>query len=228
MARLDRLQVWGSILEAGLIPIFYHPDGEVAFQIVQACWAGGVRAIEFTNRGDRALPIFQALTQRVGREIPEVILGAGTVMDAPTAALYIAGGAHFIVGPILNEEVARLCNRRKVAYIPGCSTLSEISAAEELGAEIVKLFPADCAGGPGFVRAVLGPCPWLRLIPTGGIEPTLESITAWFRAGVAGVGMGSNLIRQEWVKAGDWEAITAQVRQVLEWIRQARPHPIGR
>ncbi len=222
MARFDRLQVWGTILETGLVPIFYHPDGEVAFQVVQACWAGGARAIEFTNRGDLATKIFEDLCRRVGREAPEVILGAGTVLDAPTAALYIACGANFIVGPTLNEEAARLCNRRKVAYIPGCSTLSEISAAEELGAEIVKVFPADCAGGPDFVRAVLGPCPWLRLMPTGGIEPTPESIAAWFRAGAACVGMGSNLIRKEWVESGDWEAIMAQVRQVLEWIRQAR------
>lgn len=222
MARFDRLKVWGAVLETGLIPIFYHPDEEIAFQVVQACWAGGVRTIEFTNRGDLAFDLFRALSQRVSRQVPEVILGVGTVMDAPTAALYIAGGANFIVGPILNEEVARLCNRRKVAYIPGCSTLTEISTAEELGAEIVKLFPADCVGGPNFVRAVLGPCPWLRLIPTGGIEPTLESITAWFRAGVAGVGMGSNLIRKEWVETSNWEAITAHVRQVLEWIRQAR------
>ncbi len=220
MARFDRLHVLTTILQTGLVPIFYHPEVEVARRIVRACWDGGARAVEFTNRGDFAPDVFRDLSQWAARELPEVILGAGTVVDAPTAALYIACGANFIVGPTLNDEVARLCNRRKVAYIPGCSTPSEISAAEELGAEVVKVFPAG-VGGPDFVRAVLGPCPWSRLMPTG-IQATPESITAWFRAGAACVGIGSDLIRREWVEAGDWDAITRQVRQVLEWIRQAR------
>ncbi len=220
MARFDRLHVLTTILQTGLVPIFYHPEVEVARRIVRACWDGGARAVEFTNRGDFAPDVFRDLSQWAARELPEVILGAGTVVDAPTAALYIACGANFIVGPTLNDEVARLCNRRKVAYIPGCSTPSEISAAEELGAEVVKVFPAG-VGGPDFIRAVLGPCPWSRLMPTG-VQATPESITAWFRAGVACVGIGSDLIRREWVEAGDWDAITRQVRQVREWIRQAR------
>ncbi len=219
MARFDRLHVLTTILDTGLVPIFYHPDREVARRIVHACWDGGARAVEFTNRGDFAPDVFRELAQWAARELPGVILGAGTVVDAPTAALYIACGANFIVGPTLNEEVARLCNRRKVAYIPGCSTPTEISAAEELGAEIVKVFPAS-VGGPDFIRAVLGPCPWSKLMPTG-IQATQESITAWVQAGAAGVGVGSDLIRREWVEAGDWDAITQRVRQVLEWIRRA-------
>jgi 2-dehydro-3-deoxyphosphogluconate aldolase/(4S)-4-hydroxy-2-oxoglutarate aldolase len=143
-------------------------------------------------------------------------------VDAPTAALYIAHGANFVVGPLLNPEVARLCNRRKIAYSPGCGSASEISTAEELGVEIVKVFPGTSVGGPAFVRSVLGPCPWTSIMPTGGVDATEESIMAWFGAGVACVGIGSKLVRKEWVAAGDWMAITAQVRKVLAWIQKAR------
>jgi 2-dehydro-3-deoxyphosphogluconate aldolase/(4S)-4-hydroxy-2-oxoglutarate aldolase len=146
----------------------------------------------------------------------------GSVVDAPTAALYIAYGANFIVGPLLNPEVARLCNRRKIAYSPGCGSASEIAEAEELGVEIVKVFPGSSVGGPAFVRSVLGPCPWTSIMPTGGVDATEESIRAWFGAGVACVGIGSKLVRKELVAAGDWAAIATQVRQVLAWIQEAR------
>jgi 2-dehydro-3-deoxyphosphogluconate aldolase/(4S)-4-hydroxy-2-oxoglutarate aldolase len=144
------------------------------------------------------------------------------VVDAPTAALYIAYGANFVVGPVLNPEIARLCNRRKIAYSPGCGSATEIAQAEELGVEIVKVFPGRSVGGPDFVKSILGPCPWTSIMPTGGVDASEESLTAWFRAGVACVGMGSNLVCKEWVAAGDWEAISKQVRQVLLWIQNAR------
>jgi 2-dehydro-3-deoxyphosphogluconate aldolase/(4S)-4-hydroxy-2-oxoglutarate aldolase len=166
--------------------------------------------------------VFTELSQWAVKALPQTILGVGSVVDAPTAAMYIASGANFVVGPLLNPEVARLCNRRKIAYSPGCGTASEISQAEELGVEIVKIFPGESVGGPDFVKAILGPCPWTRIMPTGGVEPTRESLTAWFKAGVTAVGIGSNLIRKDLIQAGDYAAMTANVAQVIAWIREAR------
>lgn len=222
MARFSRLEVLNRIIEIGLVPIFYNGDVETAKKIVAACAAGGATVVEFTNRGDLAYRVFSDLVAHFATEAPEVILGVGSVIDPGTAALYISSGANFVVGPVLNPEVARVCNRRKVAYSPGCGSASEISAAEELGVEICKIFPGAQVGGPAFVKAVLGPCPWTRLMPTGGVDATEESIRAWFRAGVACVGIGSKLITKELVAAGDFEAISEKVRQVIGWIRQAR------
>lgn len=222
MARFSRLEVLNEIVRLGVVPVFYHPDLEVAKKIVAACAAGGARVVEFTNRGDNAYRVFSDLVEHFAKADPTVILGVGSVLDPATAALYIASGANFVVGSVLNPEVARVCNRRKVAYSPGCGSASEISLAEELGVEIVKVFPGDSVGGPGFVKAILGPTPWTRIMPTGGVDASKESITAWFKAGVTAVGIGSNLIRKELVEAGDFEAITAKVAQVIAWIREAR------
>lgn len=222
MARFTRLEVYNTMINTGLVPVFYNADVEVAKKVVEACSAGGAKVVEFTNRGDFAPEVFKQLSQYFGKTSPEIILGAGSVIDEPTAALYIAYGANFVVGPLLNETIARLCNRRKVAYIPGCGSVSEISYAEELGAEIVKIFPGDSVGGPGFVKAVLGPCPWTRIMPTGGVDATEESIKAWFEAGVSCVGIGSKLIRKDLVAAGNWAEITALVRQVVDWIKNVQ------
>jgi 2-dehydro-3-deoxyphosphogluconate aldolase/(4S)-4-hydroxy-2-oxoglutarate aldolase len=204
------------------VPVFSHPDLAVARQITGACRAGGARVVEFTNRGDAAFPVFAELARHVADSQPDVILGVGTVVDAPTAALYLSAGANFVVGPSLNAEVARLCNRRKVAYMPGCGSATEIAQAEELGVEIVKVFPGSAVGGPGFVKAVLAPSPWTRMMPTGGVDASKESIEAWIGAGAACLGMGSKLVVKELVMAGDFEAISARVAQVLAWIREAR------
>jgi len=222
MARFSRLEVLNAIVETGLVPVFYNPDVEVAKKIAAAAAAGGARVLEFTNRGDFAPFVFTELARHLAQSNPKIILGVGSIVDAPTAALYIASGANFVVGPNLNPEVARLCNRRKIAYSPGCGSASEIAQAEELGVEIVKIFPGDCVGGPGFVKAILAPCPWTRLMPTGGVETTKESITAWFKAGIAAAGIGSNLIKKEWVAAENYAAITAKTAEVLAWIREAR------
>ena len=222
MARFKRLEVLNAMVQTGVVPVFYHADIETAVSIVRACADGGACAVEFTNRGDGAPAVFAELVKRFAGERPEVILGAGSIVDAPTAALYLSAGANFIVGPVLNAEVARVCNRRKVAYSPGCGTVSEISAAEELGAEIVKIFPGKEVGGPAFVKNLLGPCPWTSLMPTGGVEATRESLEAWFASGVACVGMGSKLITKEAVAAGDFAGIARNVAQVLAWIRQVR------
>jgi 2-dehydro-3-deoxyphosphogluconate aldolase/(4S)-4-hydroxy-2-oxoglutarate aldolase len=222
MARFSRLEVLNTIIDTGLVPVFYNADVEVAKQVVKACADGGAKVVEFTNRGDFAPEVFKQLSRFVSREAPGIILGVGSVIDAPTAALYIAYGTDFVVGPVLNERVARLCNRRKIAYSPGCGSASEISYAEELGVEIVKVFPGSCVGGPAFVKSVLGPCPWTRIMPTGGVDATEESIKAWFGAGAACVGIGSKLICKDLVAARNWAEITAKVRQVLDWIKEAR------
>jgi 2-dehydro-3-deoxyphosphogluconate aldolase/(4S)-4-hydroxy-2-oxoglutarate aldolase len=216
------MKVLNTVVELGLVPVFYNPDLEVAKRIVAACGAGGARVVEFTNRGDRAWNIFTQLVAWTEEAHPEIILGVGSVIDAPTAAMYIASGANFVVGPMLNPEIARLCNRRKVAYSPGCGSVSEISQAEELGVEIVKVFPGMQVGGPAFVKAVRGPMPWTRIMPTGGVDATEKSIRAWFEAGAACVGMGSKLITKELVAAGEFEAISNKVAQVLAWIKDVR------
>jgi 2-dehydro-3-deoxyphosphogluconate aldolase/(4S)-4-hydroxy-2-oxoglutarate aldolase len=223
MARFDRLTVLNAMLETGMVPVFYNGDLNVAKRIVAACAEGGSKLVEFTNRGDRAWNIFTELIAFAEQVHPELILGVGSVIDMPTAALYIASGANFIVGPVLNSEIARLCNRRKIAYCPGCGTASEISEAEELGVEIVKIFPGGLGGGPAFVRAIHGPMPWTRLMPTGGVDAARkEAVQEWIRAGAACLGIGSTLIRKDLVAAGDFAAIRDNVRQVLAWIREAR------
>lgn len=222
MARFTRLAVLNTLLADGLVPVFYHPDLEVVQQVMAACRRGGARLFEFTNRGDHAPFLFAEASRWAAAALPDLMLGAGSVVDAPTAALYIAGGASFVVGPTLNPEVARLCNRRKIAYSPGCATPSEIAQAEELGVEVVKIFPGESVGGPDFVKSVLGPCPWTRIMPTGGVEPAAASIDAWFKAGIAAAGMGSKLITKELVQAQDWDAIAGRVAETLALIRAAR------
>ncbi len=222
MARFTRMQVLNTIIETGLVPVFYHGDVEIVKQVAEAVAAGGCPLLEFTNRGDFAPWVFKELAEYLAKKNPNIILGVGSIVDAPTAALYIASGANFVVGPILNAQVAHLCNRRKIAYSPGCGSASEIAQAEELGVEIVKVFPGDSVGGPDFVKAILGPTPWTRIMPTGGVETTQESIRAWFKAGITAAGIGSNLIKKEWLAAGNYAAITAKTVEVLAWIREAR------
>ena len=222
MARYDKLTVLTTMMKNGLVPVFYSPDIEVAKQVAAACANGGCPLLEFTNRGDHAWEVFTKLEQFCSKHHPEMILGVGSVVDPYTAALYINCGANFVVGPVLNPEVARLCNRRHIPFSPGCGTMSEISQAEELGCDIVKIFPGAEVGGPDFVKAALGPCPWMKIMPTGGVEATESSLKSWFKAGVACVGMGSNLITKDLLKTGDYKGIADNVRQTLEMIRTIR------
>lgn len=218
----DRMAVLAAMMDQGVIPVFYHPDAGVCKNVIEACANGGARCVEFTNRGDFAAHVFLDVARHFADANPRVIMGAGSVVDAPTAGLYIANGAKFVVGPSLNPDVARVCNRRKIPYSPGCGTLSEIGYAEELGCEIVKIFPGNTVGGPDFVKSVLAPCPWTRIMPTGGVDATEKSLREWFEAGVVCVGMGSKLITQALVDARDYAGIEKKVRDTVAMIKAIR------
>ena len=222
MARFSRIEVALKMKETGMIPVFYHAQAETAKQVLKACYDGGVRVFEFTNRGDFAHEVFGELNKWAAKELPDLILGVGSVIDAGTASLYIQLGTNFVVSPILDPEMALVCNRRKIAWSPGCGSLNDISRAEELGAEIVKIFPGSSVGGPKFVAAVKGPCPWTSIMPTGGVEPTEENLKAWFDAGVTCVGMGSNLFPKDALAAKDWGKITELCRNAMDVIKKVR------
>ena len=222
MAKFSKLHVLDTIRRTGMVPVFYDSDASVACRVLKACYDGGVRAFEFTNRGDFALEVFTALMKYCRRECPEMILGAGSVVDAPTAALFLQNGADFVVGPYLNADVARLCNRRLVPYTPGCGSATEIGTAHELGCDLVKIFPAGSVGGPSFVKNLLAPLPWTMIMATGAVEPTEENLTAWMKAGPTCVGMGSKLFPKDRIDAGDWNSITEKCRYALDIIQRAR------
>jgi len=226
MAKHSRLEVLNEIVRTGLVPVFYQSDFETAREIVKACARGGVKVVEFTNRGDQAYLVFTQLVKYFAKEQPELIIGAGSVMDPATAALYISSGANFIVGSLFNADVAKTCNRHKIPYSPGCMTPTEISQAEEAGVEIVKIFPGDAAGGPGFVKSILGPTPWTRCMVTGGVQANPESIREWFKAGVTAIGMGTQLVKKEWVDANEFDRIADLARDILGWIHPEKPRPL--
>ncbi|HYW35445.1 MAG TPA: bifunctional 4-hydroxy-2-oxoglutarate aldolase/2-dehydro-3-deoxy-phosphogluconate aldolase [Balneolaceae bacterium] len=221
MARFSRLQVATTMQETGVVPLFYHDDIETSKKVLRACYEGGARLLEFTNRGDFAQQVFGELNKFAARELPEMILGVGSVVDAGTASLYMQLGANFVVSPMLVEEMAPVCNRRKVLWSPGCGTLTEVTRALELGAEIVKIFPGSQLG-PGFVNAITSPCPWVSIMPTGGVRPTEENLRGWFEAGAVCVGMGSKLVEKQAVRDGDFDRITQKCRQALDIVQRIR------
>jgi 2-dehydro-3-deoxyphosphogluconate aldolase/(4S)-4-hydroxy-2-oxoglutarate aldolase len=215
----DRLSVLSAMMEQGVIPVFYHPDAEVCAKVIQACANGGAKCVEFTNRGDFASHVFLEVTRHFAKADPSVIMGVGSIVDAPTAGLYIANGAKFVVGPLLNADVARVCNRRMIPYSPGCGSATEIGDAQELGCEIVKVFPGGSVGGPEFVKNILGPMPWTKIMPTGGVEATEASLKSWFGAGIVACGIGSNLITKQLLDAQDYAGIEARVRDTVALIK---------
>ena len=213
MAQYSRIEVAVKAKETGIVPVFYHHDAETAKKVLKACYEGGARLFEFTNRGDFAHEIFAELVKYANKELPGMMLGVGSVVDGATTALYLQSGANFIVSPILNEEMARICNRRKVSWIPGCGSLTEISYAEELGAEIVKIFPATQVGGPDFIKAIAGPMKFTNIMPTGGVKPTEENLKQWFEAGAYCVGMGSQLMIKKENGEFDLKGITKLMKE---------------
>ena len=221
MARFKRVDVINKIHEQGMMPLFYHPDVEKGKKVLEAVYNGGGRLLEFTNRGDFAHEVFGELVKYAAKELPEMILGAGSIHEPGTASLYMQLGSNFIVSHAINPAVAKVCNRRKVLWAPGCGTATEIATAEELGADIVKVFPGDTLG-PGFVKAVLAPSPWSSIMPTGGVSPTEDNLKGWFGAGVVCVGMGSKLISNDILANGDYDTLKGRVAEALSLIGQIR------
>lgn len=222
MAKFNKMQVMQAMHDTGMVPVFFNNDLETCKSVIKACYDGGVRVFEFTNRGDFAHEIFGELVKWADKVCPELILGAGTVIDAATAALYIQLGANFIVGPNFNPEIAPVCNRRLVPYSPGCGSVSEINDAQAMGCDVTKVFPAGNVGGPSFVKNVLGPLRWSNIMVTGAVSPDEENLTAWIKAGVFCVGMGSKLFPKETVAAKNWQAITDKCKEALGYIAKAR------
>ncbi|MFK7979179.1 MAG: bifunctional 4-hydroxy-2-oxoglutarate aldolase/2-dehydro-3-deoxy-phosphogluconate aldolase [Saprospiraceae bacterium] len=221
MAKFTKLEVLQTAATQGMMPLFYHQDIELGKKVLKACYDGGARMLEFTNRGDFAQETFGALNKYAAAELPEMILGVGSVSDAGTASMYMQLGANFIVSASLRDDIAKVCNRRKVPYMPGCGTLTEIGKAEELGCDIVKLFPGSVYG-PGFIKAIKGPQPWTTIMPTGGVAPTEENLSQWFDAGAVCVGMGSKLISKDILKNGDFEQLTTKTANALAIINKVR------
>lgn len=221
MAKYSRIEVATVMKETGMVPLFFHSDVELGKKVVKACYDGGARLMEFTSRGDFAFEIFGELNKYALAELPGMILGVGSITDAAAASLYMQLGANFIVTPVLREDIALVCNRRKVLWSPGCGTLTEIARAEELGCEIVKLFPGEIYG-PQFIKGIKGPCPWTSLMPTGGVSTSIENLKGWFDAGVTCVGIGSQLISNEILKSQDFKALELIVRTTLATIKEVR------
>jgi 2-dehydro-3-deoxyphosphogluconate aldolase/(4S)-4-hydroxy-2-oxoglutarate aldolase len=218
----DRLSVLTALQSQGICPVFYHSDTETALNVIRACARGGAPVIEFTNRGDFAVDLFGEIARELSRTDPDIVLGIGSVLDAGTAAMFLNRAARFVVSPALVPEVAQVCNRRMVAYFPGCGSVTDISNAQALGCEIVKLFPGASVGGPDFVKAVLGPMPWTKIMPTGGVDPDPASIARWFGSGIVAAGMGSKLITDAAVRDSDWAGIETAVRGAVEAVQAFR------
>lgn len=221
MAQYTRLEVAQQMKNSGMVPLFFHSDINVAKSVLKACYDGGARLMEFTNRGDFAIEVFKALISYATQELPGMILGVGSVTDAAAASQYMLYGANFVVTPVFREDIAIVCNRRKVLWSPGCGSLTEIAKAEEWGCEIVKLFPGSTYG-PGFVKAIKGPQPWTSIMPTGGVSTEEANLRGWFEAGVHCVGMGSKLISKDILANKAYEQLTEQVKHTLALIQTIR------
>lgn len=221
MAKYNKIQVISTAVSTGLVPVFYNPCVETSKAVLKACYDGGIRVFEFTNRGDFAHEVFSELVKYANAELPGMILGVGSIIDAPTAALYLQEGANFVVGPLFNPAIAPICNHRCVPYIPGCGSATEIGMAQEAGCDICKAFPGDVLG-PAFVKGVKAPMPWTQILVTGGVKPEAENLKAWFKAGASCVGMGSNLFPKDVVKAGDWATVTKLCSESLKIIAEVR------
>ena len=221
MARFDKLSVLQKMADTRIVPVFYHADAAIACQVVKACYDGGIRAFEFTNRGDFAHEVFAEVIRYAEKHCPDLAVGVGSVVDAPTAALYMQLGANFVVGPLFNPDVAKVCNRRGVPYTPGCGTVSEVGFAQEAGCDLVKAFPGDVLG-PKFVKGLTAPMPWSRIMVTGGVEPTEDNISQWLKAGSFCVGMGSKLFPKEVIASGNWKSISDQCQACIQWAKAVK------
>ncbi|MEN8113288.1 MAG: bifunctional 4-hydroxy-2-oxoglutarate aldolase/2-dehydro-3-deoxy-phosphogluconate aldolase [Actinomycetota bacterium] len=222
MALHDKSTVLATIRRDGVVPVFHSDNPHLARAVATSVVDGGLSTIEFTNRGDGAMEVFGTFARWARKHQPTLVLGVGSVIEASTASLAIDLGAEFVFGPSLSAEVSSVCNARNVPYVPGCGTVSEILAAYRLGSDIVKLFPAGSIGGPAFLSAIRAPCPWISAIPTGGVEPTVESMQPWFDAGAAAVGIGSKLLASEALEEGNWDGLRERVAAAVAAAEEAR------
>jgi len=211
-----------TIADEGIVPVFYNPDLDVVTEVAAAVVAGGISTLEFTNRGDGAIDVMERLIGYARRHLPELIVGAGSIVDGATAAYVIDIGASFVFAPSFSADVAKACNLRNVPYVPGCGTVTEILTAYGAGCDLVKLFPAGSLGGPGFLGAVRAPCPWVRAIPTGGVDPTVDSLRSWYRAGAPAVGMGSRLFPKRIIEERDFDGLRALIASTVAAVVEAR------
>lgn len=221
MARFTRIEVAQKMSEQGMVPLFYHSDVEVAKKVLTACYNGGARLLEFTNRGDYAHEVFRELNKFCEQELPGMIMGVGSVTDGGAASLYMQLGANFVVTPVFRKDIAIVCNRKKVLWSPGCGSLTEICEAEEMGAEVVKLFPGGIYG-PAFIKGIKGPQPWTNIMPTGGVSPTYDNLKSWITAGAYCVGMGSKLMAKTESGGFDYAEIESRTKNALAIIQDVR------
>lgn len=219
--KYNKIQVLAAMKETGIVPVFYNGDVEISKQVVKACYDGGIRAFEFTNRGDFAQEVFGELVKFASKELPGMIMGVGSIVDPATAAIYIQLGANFVVGPLFNPEIAKVCNRRLIPYTPGCGSVSEVGAAQEVGCDLCKVFPGDVLG-TAFIKGLKAPMPWSQIMVTGGVKPTKENLEGWFKAGATCVGMGSNLFPKEVIAAKEWSKITELCANALAIAKEVR------
>lgn len=219
----SKQDIINGMQEKGVVPLFTHDNAKEALEVVEASYKGGIRAFEFTNRRPNSFEIFRHLLQE-RKKFPDLMLGIGTVMDADTTRKFLEAGADFIISPILKLEMAEVCREYSKAWIPGCATLTEIVTAKEYGAAVIKVFPGSVLG-PGFVSAILPVVPDLKLMITGGVEPTKENLGAWFRAGAMCVGMGSQLFTKDILQNRSWDLLEKKVAQALALVREIRSKP---
>lgn len=221
MAAYKKDVVTSTIAGTGMVPVFYNPDIETSKKVLKACYDGGVRAFEFTNRGNKAAEVFAELIRFAEKELPGMILGIGSISFPKDARKFIRLGANFIVGPQFVPYIVPVCKWHRIPYMPGCGSVSEVGRAQRAGCEICKVFPGDVLG-PKFIKALRAPMPWSKIMVTGGVKPEKENLEEWFKAGVTCVGMGSNLFPKEIIAAGQWSAISELCSNALKIIKESR------
>jgi 2-dehydro-3-deoxyphosphogluconate aldolase/(4S)-4-hydroxy-2-oxoglutarate aldolase len=218
--KFSKQQITAEMKRLGMVPLFTCEDKSIAADVIEAAYRGGVRVFEFTNRRANSFEIFSAMLKHF-EKYNDLMLGIGTILDGATAEKFIDAGAHFIISPILKLEMAEVCKRNNVSWLPGCQTLTEIVTAKENGAEVIKVFPGSVLG-PQFISSIMPVVPDLQLMITGGVEPKQENLSAWFKAGAMCVGMGSQLFTKEIIETKNWKLLESRVKDSLEMIKQIR------
>jgi len=215
-------QISDAIIKQGMLPLYFNSSEEVSLDVLKAIYRAGVKAVEYTNRGDAALANFKKMVALRNAEMPGLLLGVGTIKNMQHASDYMSAGADFLVSPGFVPDVAAYCVSNDIFYAPGCMTPSEIIAAENAGIKFIKLFPGNMLG-PEFLTTIKDIFPKLLFMPTGGVDTTKENIEGWFKAGVCAVGMGSKLISKKLMEAKDYATIESETKKVLELIQSIKP-----